>query len=836
VRLLPLLLLTHPAYAAEVLFQAEIQGGVSVDATGVAVHEAGLDVSVEGSPLEVQIPVTATVTDVFLILHAKLAGFSETTADGVRINGLVVGEFGELISTSSSTEVHGLNPSVFDITGPGSVTYAEEGIVERNYHSGEGINGSTLVVLYEDTSLSGRRHIVVATDEVSGGATILTGLPGFESIGEGIVSIGIANECSNDQDNTATINGIPISYSVGGRDDGPTYDGNCGGQDWNSLITQGSFGYDDDDLIVGIGGDDPDTEPQDLDEDDDGLPDGNSSNSRLSDELFRVDYDGTGDLSIGYIEIEGEDSRMTAVIAVFELDNDSDEVPDSLDNCPDVYNPSQIDSDMDGIGDACDTCTDSDGDTFGAPTTVDAVCPGEFIDCDDTDPSIFPGAVDVWYDGVDTDCSGGSDYDLDLDGSDSSEYGGDDCDDNNALIGPSVDEVWYDGFDQNCDNACDFDADGDTCPHESYFSGAAGDSACDLTCFYVDITGPDEVSDAGVDTGTTSGDTGELDTEDSGETPIDSGTADTGTLDTDSSDEPSEPFTGDPDGGDCDDEAADAFPGGTEVWYDGVDQDCDGNDDDKDLDTYIAVVAGGDDCDDDNAAVNPGAVELWYDGVDDDCDGNLGDRDGDGHDSIAAGGDDCDDYNPDISPSSIDTWYDGFDSDCGGNSDYDRDEDGHDSADQLEGGTDCDDNAASIHPDREEVWYDGIDSDCGGDSDFDQDGDGHDHLLYDGDDCDDTDPSISPTADEVWYDGIDQNCDGEHDFDQDGDSFTLDDDCDDEDPESFPDAKGYDECARIVDETGIFKGGGCSHAPRTPLNVLGALFGLMLCLTRRRLD
>ena len=67
-----------------------------------------------------------------------------------------------------------------------------------------------------------------------------------------------------------------------------------------------------------------------------------------------MSYNETGDLAVGYTEDEGDDSLMTTVIAVFDLDGDTDEVADSSDNCPDVYNPDQIDSDGDGVGDVCD--------------------------------------------------------------------------------------------------------------------------------------------------------------------------------------------------------------------------------------------------------------------------------------------------------------------------------------------------------------------------------------------------------------------------------------------------------------------------------------------------
>ena len=60
-----------------------------------------------------------------------------------------------------------------------------------------------------------------------------------------------------------------------------------------------------------------------------------------------------------------------------------------------------------------------------------------------------------------------------------------------------------------------------------------------------------------------------------------------------------------------------------EIYYNGIDDDCDPvtSDADKDGDKFNAYAMGGSDCDDDNQSVNPGAQEVCGDWLDNNCDG-----------------------------------------------------------------------------------------------------------------------------------------------------------------------------------------------------------------------
>ena len=86
-----------------------------------------------------------------------------------------------------------------------------------------------------------------------------------------------------------------------------------------------------------------------------------------------------------------------------------------------------VDGDSDGYGDLADSGTSY----CDPPTNMVA----DNTDCNDTDGTVNAAATDTWYDGVDSDCVGNSDFDADGDGLDAFSHGGTDCDDTDANIG-----------------------------------------------------------------------------------------------------------------------------------------------------------------------------------------------------------------------------------------------------------------------------------------------------------------------------------------------------------------------------------------------------------------
>ncbi len=107
----------------------------------------------------------------------------------------------------------------------------------------------------------------------------------------------------------------------------------------------------------------------------------------------------------------------------------------------------------------------------------DADCDGYGAaeDCDDADPAINPGADEVPYDAIDQDCDGLDLTDVDGDGFDASEVGGDDCDDGAAEVHPDAMEIPCNTVDEDCNGT--MIQDGMTA---SFAAGSMGPSAVEL--------------------------------------------------------------------------------------------------------------------------------------------------------------------------------------------------------------------------------------------------------------------------------------------------------------------------------------------------------------------
>jgi len=288
-------------------------------------------------------------------------------------------------------------------------------------------------------------------------------------------------------------------------------------------------------------------------------------------------------------------------------------------------------------------------------------------------------------------------------------------------------------------------------------------------------------------------------------------------------------------GDDCNDNDKNVYPGATEICDD-VDSDCDGKVDnscDKDNDGYCdaklgvsnpapkVCPKGGNDCDDLNQDQNPGVKEICGNGIDDDCNGSQNDQDasnctafyfdGDkdkyglnvklclcepaGNYTAKVGGD-CEDKNPLINPAGKEICGNSIDDDCSGTQndenaqgcskfflDQDGDKHGLDGLTKClcfgendytaKVGGDCNDVDPKIHKGGTEVC-DNADNDCDSKVDEGCNGDGDEYCNGDmvttglpsicpkgGGDCNDQDAEVNPGHAE-WCDGKDNNCDSPH--------------------------------------------------------------------------
>ena len=198
--------------------------------------------------------------------------------------------------------------------------------------------------------------------------------------------------------------------------------------------------------------------------------------------------DGDGDnYGVSTSTIEACDRPTGYASRAGDCDDDNrNTYPGASERCDDEDNDCDGDTDEDAI-DSNHYYTDLDGDGYGTDDTEVVTCDdmaGDDIateggDCDDDDTAVNPGVDETWYDGIDQDCDGKSDYDADGDGyvlaslededaptidpgtgeivDDGSRTLGGDCDDEDRRVSPAQIERCND-IDDNCDGEVDNDA------------------------------------------------------------------------------------------------------------------------------------------------------------------------------------------------------------------------------------------------------------------------------------------------------------------------------------------------------------------------------------------
>ena len=464
---------------------------------------------------------------------------------------------------------------------------------------------------------------------------------------------------------------------------------------------------------------------------------------------------------------------------------------DNNDDCNDSFNtayPGAVEY-CDNIDNNCDNVTDEgtavdalvwyedvDGDNFAGSSNSQTSCaqpPGFYLqstDCNDGDPSIFPGAGEV-CDGLDNNCNTTVDegvtttYYLD---SDSDNYGdssqsqeacnapsgyvtdNQDCDDSQNGVNPGATEVCDNGIDNDCDNVSDdddpslainstttfyYDSDNDS------YGGNVSIQRCVQPSNYVLNN-----SDCNDNNGSTY--PGATEYCDGADNNCDNVVDESSSIDalTWYYDSDGDNFAGSntttlgcsqPNGyysspSDCNDSDNTIFPGAAEIC-DSVDNNCNTTIDEGVTTTYYldgdsdgfgspslvtnacttpnGYVTNNTDCNDGNGAINPNASEIC-DSLDNDCDNSIDDADNS------------------LDLNTAPYWYSDSDYDTYGNPNVSLHQCSQPNG-YVTNNTDCNDSTSSANPGANEVC-DGIDNDC--DTSIDEtNASGCSTYYYDGD-------------------------------------------------------------------------------------------------------